>query len=90
LAVVNLGFHPNTARAIAVLRLFFWHLMQPVLYIWILYSYYDQLDWSQQLLGACVGVREALYVLLLLWGVCYRPAFLLVNLNAADKTSERW
>ena len=80
-AVEELGYHKNTARAVAGIRLVFWHLMQPAMYFWVFYSFADEIDETQYKMGAAVAVREATYVLLVAYGIFTAPAFLLVNVH---------
>jgi hypothetical protein len=89
-AVVDLGWHKNTARAVGVLRLLFWHMMQPVMYCWVFFSFSDQINERMYHLGLVVMAREVTYVGLLACGLCRCPAFLLVNLEANDEVFYRW
>eukprot|EP00494_Astrolonche_serrata_P013913 UN14039 len=62
-------------------RLFFWHLMQPFMYGWVLYSYWDSLDIFQQIFGSIVGGREGLYVIFIIICLCGNPSFFICNVG---------
>ena len=64
------------------LRLTCWHLMQPAVYSLVLFHYAPQIDQKQYKLGLVVFFREMSYALLVLVGLFWRPAYLLVNLDA--------
>merc|ERR1711871_434040 len=81
-AVVALGWTQSKAVSVAMLRLVFWHWMQPTMYAWTLVSYYDMIDSTQQVLGVLVLAKEVLYFLLTVLALCRNPAFLLVNIGA--------
>ena len=88
-ALDELGWNQSTGISVALLRCFLWHLMQPVMYFWVLYSFGDKIDPLQTKLGYVVAAREAVYVLLVLYGACCRATFLLVNLNARSNWEAR-
>ena len=85
----KLGWNHCLAACVSLLRLFLWHLMQPAVYASVLYYYKDQIDHVQFQLGLAVLGREASYVLLILYALCTRPAFLLVNLDSDSESKER-
>jgi hypothetical protein len=64
-------------------RLVFWHAMQPLLYSAIFAMRSPELDALQFWLGAAVGVREAVYMLLTLCCTIVNPAFLIVDVVAS-------
>ena len=84
-----LGWTPCKAKTVALLRLVFWHWMQPALYAWTLISFSDQIDRVQLILGLVVMGREALYPVLTLIALYRNPAFLLVNVGAHRDTDTR-
>eukprot|EP01084_Bolivina_argentea_P079457 144129_1 len=84
------GLNICAAFTLSFIRLVFWHWMQPLLYWFILYAYWNILDPTQQVLGVVVAVREALYLFLTILGLCLNRTFLLIDLRASwreDKTS---
>ena len=85
----KLGWNHCLAACVSLLRLFLWHLMQPAVYASVLYYYKDQIDRVQFQLGLAVLAREASYVLLILYALCTRPAFLLVNLDSRSNSKSR-
>eukprot|EP00494_Astrolonche_serrata_P001506 UN01512 len=68
-------------------RLFFWHLMQPCMYGWVLYSYWDSLDIYQQIFGSIVGGREGLYVIFIMICMFYNPSFFICNVGQSNTLS---
>lgn len=78
----------NMAIAVSVLRLFFWHLAQPLLYFIVLYLYWDLISKAQFVLGCCVAVRESLYVVIIIAALFYRCPFLLANLSSGWKRGD--
>ena len=78
----KLGWNHCLAVCVSLVRLFLWHLMQPAVYASVLFYYEPQIDRVQFHLGVAVLAREASYVLLILYALCTRPAFLLVNLDS--------
>ena len=85
----KLGWNHCLAVCVSLVRLFLWHLMQPAVYASVLYYYKDQIDRVQFQLGLAVLAREASYVLLILYALCTRPAFLLVNLDSDSDSKGR-
>ena len=81
-ALAALGWSPRMGRAVGALRLVFWHWLQPGMYALSLYAYWDEIDATQQKLGLVVGAREALYPLLTLVALLFKPIFLLANLSS--------
>eukprot|EP01084_Bolivina_argentea_P317305 550135_1 len=73
------------AFTISLTRLVFWHWMQPLLYWFVLYAYWDLLDKGQQILGLIVGGRECIYFILTIFGLCINPTFLMPDLKATWK-----
>jgi hypothetical protein len=60
-----------------------WHVLQPVLYFLVFAVFSHELDSLQFALGALVGVREAVYLLLTVVCVFVNPAFLIVSVGAS-------
>jgi hypothetical protein len=85
----ELGYSACMALLVGASRLFFWHLMQPAVYAWVLYSYSEQIDALQLKLGCAVLARETIYVLLMLLALRACPAVLLVNLEADEDAKGR-
>ena len=85
----KLGWNHCLAVCVSLLRLFLWHLMQPAVYASVLFYYEPQIDRVQFHLGVAVLAREASYVLLILYALCTRPAFLLVNLDSDSESGGR-
>ena len=85
----KLGWNHCLAVCVSLVRLFLWHLMQPAVYASVLFYYEPQIDRVQFHLGVAVLAREASYVLLILYALCTRPAFLLVNLDSASDSKGR-
>lgn len=65
--------------ALAALRLLGWHLLQPVSFALIFFSWSDKINGLQIGLGAAVLTRELLYLLCALVATATRPAFLMVD-----------
>jgi hypothetical protein len=84
-ALVALGWSRRMGLAVGVLRLVFWHWMQPAMYAASLYAYWNQIDAVQQKLALVVGAREALYPLFTLKALWHKPIFLLANLSSPEK-----
>ena len=85
----KLGWNHCLAVCVSLVRLFLWHLMQPAVYASVLFYYEPQIDRVQFHLGVAVLAREASYVLLILYALCTRPAFLLVNLDSDSDSKDR-
>jgi hypothetical protein len=60
-----------------------WHVLQPVLYFLVFAVFSHELDSLQFVLGAAVGVREAVYLLLTVVCMFVNPAFLIVSVGAS-------
>lgn len=90
-ARIAMGYTPKVAIAVSILRVFFWHWLQPLIYGLVLFSFYPQLNLTQFILGLCVAFREAMYFLLVLVGAFACPAFLLTNPHAfVPSERNRW
>jgi len=72
------------------IKLLLWHLLQPVMYIYVFLTAYSTLDTVQQRLGSFVLLRESLYLLALLACVVANPAFLLVDVSASARDDPRF
>ena len=84
----DLSINFCAALTVSMLRLIFWHWMQPMLYAWVLYAYWDLLDDGQQILASIVAGREALYFLFTLIGLIKNRSYLLVDLRATWKDED--
>lgn len=84
-ALVSMGRDPQDAGtqrrliAKALMRLLFWHALQPLLYFAALYFYWDHLLGFYFWVTFAIGCREASYLCLTLLLTCLRPSFLLVQ-----------
>ena len=87
-AVTDLKMNACGAVTIATARLLFWHWLQPILYAFVLYAYWDLIDEVQRILGLIVGGREALYWILTVIAVFRNPVYLLVDLSSTWKKDE--
>ena len=56
--------------------------MQPVLYWYVLYAFWDLLDKVQQILGFMVAIREAIYFILTIIALFVGPVFLMPDIKA--------
>ena len=65
---------------IALFKLLFWHILQPVLYFWVFMDAYSVLEPMQKVLGYLVAVREGQYLLCVLMCTLVKPEFLLVDI----------
>ena len=81
------GYNFLTAFIVSAIRLFFWHILQPVMYIFLLYAYSDILDIVQLVLGLIVGVRELVYLTMTIVALFVSPSFLLVDIGVEKETS---
>ena len=84
-AKLHLGINTCAAITICMIRLLFWHWMQPILYGYVLFAYWDLLDYYQQILGLIVGGREGIYFILTLLALYRQPIYLLVDLRSSWK-----
>lgn len=89
------GLTESGAYARSVGRLIFWHVLQPCAYFAAFRTVSYQLDWLQYILGALVGVREMIYLVVTFAAVVKNPTFLLIDIgacytdrNATGKDSE--
>lgn len=78
---LSFTFVSYMAGAVAFLRFIFFHLLQPVAYIFVLWLYSDVISNLQLIFGGGVAVRECIYLLATL---CVRPSFLLVNISTVS------
>merc|ERR1711934_967893 len=78
-AVSKAGLTKCGAVLAATLRLLLWHLMQPALYWWALWSYWEEIDHLQLIAGQVVGAREAIYAFVVLLVPCVHPPCLLAD-----------
>lgn len=84
----SMEINNQAAITIALIRLMFWHWLQPFLYGIILYGYWDLLDETQRVLGLIVLGREALYFLMTLVCIVVNPVFLLPDHKASWQRSK--
>ena len=77
------GMNRCTAWSVSIVRLFFWHLIQPVVYGLVLYVYWFDIDEAQRILAVMVAMKEGIYVLIILYALVKIPAVLLVNLHVS-------
>ena len=64
---------------VAIARMLLWHIVQPVMYVVVLWCNYSELDRWQKIFGVAVAIREGLYLLTILACVIIKPAFLLID-----------
>jgi hypothetical protein len=88
-AAEELGYSKTAALATSFIVLVFLHLVQPAVYFFILNQYHSQMGNALLGLSKVVAVREAIYVLMVMYTLYARPAFLLVNLDASVRFRER-
>ena len=72
----------RAAMFVSIVRLVFWHWLQPLSYAFVLYAYWDLLDEVQMFLALAVGLRECVYFLLTIACLWVTPAFLMVDLRS--------
>lgn len=89
-ARLALGYTPVMAICVAILRLVFWHWMQPAMYCLVLYIYSTEISSLQLIFGILVACREVIYVLLTIMALFTNPSFLLVNLSANWDNEIAW
>jgi hypothetical protein len=78
------GLTQRQAVSIATLKLMFWHLVQPTVYLGLLFVYrcfVAKLGKTQQALASVVAAREVLYIVSLVFATAKLPAFLLLDLR---------
>jgi hypothetical protein len=83
---IALGWSQQMAVSVAMLRLFFWHWLQPIMYFWTLYTFSSQISELQLDLALCVAARELLYIAITLWALNVSPTFLLFNVAIGWKS----
>ena len=83
------GFSDAGALFVGTFTMLFLHLSQPAFYYYSLWVYYLNIDSTQKYLGIAVAIREAFYVLLILFGLYQKPTFLLVDMIAMWKYEQR-
>ena len=71
-----------------MVKILFWHLLQPALYFYVFHSAFSTLSLAQQWLGRIVLFREALYLSAVLACAIANPAFLLVDVGASVNDDE--
>lgn len=76
---VCMGWSNRVALAVALFRLVFWHWLQPVMYLWALYSYCNVIDRLQLYFGLGVAVREIMYAIITFAALYRNPSFLICN-----------
>ena len=76
------GYSQCKAFMIGTIRFIFWHILQPISYLILLYIYHDALSNAQLILGCIIGIRESIYFSLLLIVLIMKPSFLLVDISA--------
>eukprot|EP01084_Bolivina_argentea_P146692 256788_1 len=81
-AYLDQGLNYCAALTVSSARLLFWHWVQPFLYGFVLYAYWNLLDHIQQILGLIVAGRECIYFILSLIAICINPSYLLLDLRA--------
>ena len=78
------GLTQRQAVSSAVVKLFLWHLSQPLVYLGLLCVYrcfVAKLGGQQPWLASVVGAREVLYIVSLLFATAKLPVFLLLDLR---------
>ena len=83
------GFSDVGALFVGTFTVLFLHLSQPAFYYYSLWVYYLNIDSTQKYLGIAVAIREAIYVLLILYGLYHKPTFLLVDMIAMWNNEQR-
>lgn len=76
---LRLGFGKRRlAVAVSVLRILFWHLLQPLFYLLVFYTYTDRME-SELLLGLgfAVALRELTYVVVVFACIAFKPGIFL-------------
>eukprot|EP01043_Picozoa_sp_COSAG02_P070216 COSAG02_NODE_12345_length_1559_cov_4.351370_1_plen_478_part_00 len=84
---------PCSTMATQLVKAFLWlvlfHLSQPLGYFWLLWYYWEPgdghaagLDNLQKVFGVLVAIREFVYLSTALMCAVYKPAFLLIDVNA--------
>ena len=83
------GFSDAGALFVGTFTMLFLHLSQPAFHYYSLWVYYLNIDSTQKYLGIAVAIREAIYVLLILYGLYHKPTFLLVDMIAMWNNEQR-
>lgn len=78
-ARVRCGMRAWVAVVSAMVRFVMWHLLQPLLFVWVFVSFYRDLDQVQLVLACCILFREGMYMLLTIVAVVLHPACLLFD-----------
>ena len=76
------------AALVAAARLVLWHWLQPAAYLFALAVYWGEIDTTSRVLGAIVGFREAIYIVLTIVALFVQPAYLLVSMGATLRTEK--
>lgn len=77
---IRLGFKTQRlAIAVCVVRVLFWHWLQPVLYFLVFYAASDLLDTSELYLGLAVALRELIYFSAVFLCIFLKPGFFLYS-----------
>ena len=75
------GWTFEKTLAVSVLRLVFWHLLQPAFFFVSFYFYHDDLTHVQAILATMVIANEAVYCLATFACLLVNPAFLVANVK---------
>ena len=54
------GINKCAALCLGLIKLIFWHIMQPLLYIFVLYAFWDLLDKGQQFYTLAINRVDSL------------------------------
>jgi len=73
------GMRAWVAVGAGCVRLFLWHLLQPLLFLWVFICYYRGLSWLQLAFACVVLCRELLYSVMTVLALVLHPAFLLFD-----------
>eukprot|EP01043_Picozoa_sp_COSAG02_P001379 COSAG02_NODE_29_length_51136_cov_346.293317_14_plen_512_part_00 len=89
------GLTERQAVSSSVTKLFLWHWIQPVPYLFVLHVFWNSLDYGvQRVVGSIVAVREMLYLGATLLACASCPSFLLLDpftlWNEATTRADRW
>jgi hypothetical protein len=68
----------------SIVRLIFWHLLQPIIFFIVMNAYYALLTPGHQLLVTCVALREIIYLVTTMLCAIFSPKFLRVDLIATS------
>lgn len=78
------GYNFLTGFIVSAMRLIFWHMLQPIMYAFLLYAYSDVINDIQLKLGLIVAIRECIYFISIIIILFTLPSFLLVDIRAED------